>query len=122
MKPLLPLAVFGLTSLTSYAVVNTALDNEVAPPGSFNFTPSYVVSNNDLLQTSVGSIDFLGDFAATELTGGVPVLTDGIYGTITEPGGASDRTHFIFGIAGRRGWHWDSAYLQFQPRNERPRL
>src|SRR4029453_4667414 len=41
-----------------------------------------------------------GDFAATEIPGGTTVLTDGIYGTITEPGGAPDRTHLIFGIAG----------------------
>jgi hypothetical protein len=30
----------------------------------------------------------------------LPVLTDGTYGTITEPGSAPDRTHLIFGIAG----------------------
>jgi hypothetical protein len=79
-------------------VVST--NNEVGPGGAGStFTPSYVVSATDLINglapSAVG-----GDFAATEITGGTPVLTDGVYGTITEPGGAPDRTHLIFGIAG----------------------
>jgi PEP-CTERM motif len=87
----------------AFAVVVTTTDNQVGPGGvGSTFTPSYVVSSTDLINGLAPSASG-GDFAATEITGGTPVLTDGVYGTITEPGGAPDRTHLIFGIAGGGG-------------------
>ena len=84
----------------AFAVVVTTTDNQVGPGGvGSTFTPSYVVSSTDLINGLAPSASG-GDFAVTEITGGTPVLTDGVYGTITEPGGAPDRTHLIFGIAG----------------------
>ena len=91
-----------LTALVSAAdaVVTPVFDNEVGPGGvGSTFTPSYVVSTTDLLNGLSPSASG-GNFAATEITGGLPVLTDGTFGTITEPGGAADRTHLIFAIAG----------------------
>jgi hypothetical protein len=92
----------ALTSgaFAAHGAVIPVFDNQVGPGGvGSTFTPSYVVSSTDLLNglspTASG-----GNFAATEITGGLPVLTDGTYGTITEPGGAADRTHLIFAIAG----------------------
>ncbi|HEX5177535.1 MAG TPA: hypothetical protein VFV83_10920, partial [Chthoniobacteraceae bacterium] len=93
---------FLLTALVSAAeaAVMPVFDNEVGPGGiGSTFTPSYVVSSTDLLN-GLSPTAFGGDFAATEITGGLPVLTDGTFGTITEPGGAADRTHLIFAIAG----------------------
>ena len=101
MKLHLAIITFLTTSAVSAdAAIQIVTNNEIGPGGvGSTFTPSYVVSSTDLLNglmpSAVG-----GNFAATEITGGLPVLTDGIYGTITEPGGAVDRTHLIFGIAG----------------------
>jgi PEP-CTERM motif len=94
------LALFCSAALTSHGAVVVSTNNEVGPGGVGSmFTPSYVVSATDLINglapSAVG-----GDFAVTEITGGTAVLTDGVYGTITEPGGAADRTHLIFGIGG----------------------
>ena len=63
------------------------------------FTPSYVVSNSDLINGLIPA-SFSGDFAAVEFSGGLPVMNDGVYGVITEPGGAPDRTHGAFGLGG----------------------
>jgi PEP-CTERM motif-containing protein len=87
-------------TFAAHAVVIPVFDNEVGPGGAGStFTPSYVVSTTDLLNSLTPS-GFGGNFAAVEITGGLPVLTDGTFGTITEPGGAADRTHLIFAIAG----------------------
>lgn len=86
-----------LAPLGHAAVVIT--DFQVGPggPGS-NFTPTYDVSETDLINGLTPAVAD-GDFSV-ELSGGIPVLTDGTYGTITEPGGAVDRTHPAFGVAG----------------------
>ena len=97
------LALFCSAAVTSHGAVVVSTNNEVGPGGvGSTFTPSYAVSATDLINglapSAVG-----GNFAVTEITGGTPVLTDGVYGAITEPGGAADRTHLIFGIGGGGG-------------------
>lgn len=87
------------TTFAAQAASIVTFDNEIAPPGSTEFTPTYTVSSTDLLNGLLPT-DSGGNFAAVEITGGLPVLTDGTYGTITQPGGAADRTHLIFAIAG----------------------
>ena len=85
---------FGAVVVTNHA--------EAAPaPGAPSFTPSYVVSASDLINgllpaASAGAFDL-------ELGGGLPVLTNGTYGTITQPGGAPDRTHGAFATVGGGG-------------------
>jgi len=82
------------------AAVVTNSDFQLGPGGiGSTFTPSYVVSNSDLIN-GLAPAAFSGDFAAVELSGGLPVLNNGVYGTITEPGGAPDRTHAAFGLGG----------------------
>jgi hypothetical protein len=89
-----------LGAATARATVVVTSVFEVGPGGvGSTFTPSYAVATNDLINGMTPSA-FSGDFAVTEFTGGLPVLTDGSYGVITEPGGAADRTHGAFGIAG----------------------
>jgi hypothetical protein len=81
------------------AAVTVTNNAEAAPaPGAPSFTPSYVVSSTDLINgltptASAGTFDL-------EIGGGLKVLTDGAYGTITEPGGAPDRTHGAFATVG----------------------
>src|SRR5687767_5348214 len=72
-------------------------DNQVGPGGAGStFTPTYTVSGSDLINNRM-PVASAGNFAATEITGGLPVMNDGTYGVITEPGGAPDRTHLAFG-------------------------
>lgn len=88
-----------LLSHAASAAVVIATDNEVGAGGvGSSFTPSYTVSSTDLINGLAPS-DSSGDYAF-ELSGGIGVLNDGDYGTITEPGGAPDRTHLAFGVAG----------------------
>lgn len=90
--------VMAVASASAAVVTNT--DFEVGPGGiGSTFTPSYVVSNSDLINGLAPSASS-GNFAAVELSGGLPVMNDGVYGTITEPGGAPDRTHGAFGLGG----------------------
>lgn len=95
-------AILLATTVSAPAAVIYTADHQVGPGGAgSNFTPSYEVSNSDLihgLQPSASGGDF-----SIELSGGLPVLTDGTYGAITEPGGAPDRTHWIFAVAGGGG-------------------
>lgn len=98
-----PSLVLLLAATPSVAAVVVNTNAELGPGGvGSTFTPSYVVSSTDLINGMTPSA-FAGNFAATELTGGLPVMTDGSYGVITEPGGAVDRTHGAFGIAGGGG-------------------
>ncbi len=88
-----------LTGFSAHAGVVISTDNEVGPGGvGSTFTPSYIVSSTDLINGLIPSASS-GDYAF-ELSGGITVLNDGVYGTITEPGGAADRTHLAFGVAG----------------------
>jgi hypothetical protein len=81
------------------AVPQVATDFQLGPGGAGStFTPTYVVSNTDLINGRPAAASS-GDFAF-ELSGGLGVLNDGVFGTITEPGGAPDRTHGAFGVAG----------------------
>lgn len=100
----LPPLFLGLFVVTAAkAAVITVTDFEVGPGGAgSNFTPTYEVSDSDLINGLTPS-SFSGDFAATEFAGGLPVMNDGVYGTITEPGGAPDRTHGAFGLGGGAG-------------------
>jgi hypothetical protein len=99
----------------SFAAVVVNTNAELGPGGvGSTFTPSYVVSSSDLINGMTPSA-FAGDFAVTEFTGGLPVLTDGAYGTITEPGGAPDRQHPAFGIAGGGGGSGTSATYTLSP-------
>jgi len=85
--------------LPARGAVTVATDFQVGPGGvGSTFTPTYVVSNTDLINGMLPSASS-GDYTV-ELSGGLPVLTNGIYGTITEPGGAPDRTHGAFAVAG----------------------
>jgi hypothetical protein len=93
---LLPFLI-ALAPLGHAAVVIT--DFQVGPGGvGSNFTPTYDVSDQDLINGLAPAVS-AGDFSV-ELSGGIPVLTNGTYGTITEPGGAPDRTHPALGVAG----------------------
>ena len=95
-----PFCAVFLSAAAMQGAVVISTDNQVGPGGAGStFTPSYVVSASDLINGLAPSA-FGGDFAAVELSGGTPVLTNGTFGTITEPGGAVDRTHFIFGLGG----------------------
>jgi hypothetical protein len=88
-----------LMSAPAGAVPQIATDFQLGPGGAGStFTPSYVVSSTDLINGRPAAASS-GNFAF-ELSGGLPVLNDGVYGTITEPGGAPDRTHLAFGVAG----------------------
>jgi len=98
----LALAALALVAGRASAVVTVTPDVQVGPGGAGStFTPSYVVSATDLINGKAPTAS-VGDFSV-ELSGGLPVLTDGAYGTITEPGGAPDRTHGAFGVAGGGG-------------------
>ncbi|MDB6136058.1 MAG: Immunoglobulin I-set domain protein [Verrucomicrobiales bacterium] len=93
-------AILLLSALSAPAAVVFSTNNEVGAGGvGSTFTPSYSVSSTDLINGMTPSASG-GNFAATEISGGLPVLTDGTYGAITEPGGAADRTHLIFGLGG----------------------
>lgn len=101
MKILTP-ASFGLLIAVAgtRAAVVTNTDFQIGPGGvGSTFTPGYVVSNSDLINGMTPSAS-IGNFAAVEISGGLPVMNDGVYGTITEPGGAADRTHLAFGLGG----------------------
>ena len=99
-RPLFAVAI-GLLALAprASAAVSVTTNAEAAPaPGGASFTPSYVVSSTDLINgrlptASAGLFDL-------ELGGGLPVLTDGAYGTITQPGGAPDRSHAALATVG----------------------
>jgi hypothetical protein len=96
------LVVAGL-AVPAFAVPIVTTDNQVGPGGAGStFTPTYTVSGSDLINNRPPATS-AGNFAATEITGGLPVMNDGTYGVITEPGGAADRTHMAFGIAGNTG-------------------
>ena len=87
--------------LGSWAQAAPVIDTNsqaAAAPGAASFTPTYTVSSTDLINGLTPTASN-GDFAQ-ELSGGLPVLTDGTYGTITQPGGAADRTHGAFAVAG----------------------
>src|SRR6188768_1705023 len=100
---LLSFLVFLAAAAPSFAAIVVSTNAELGPGGvGSTFTPSYAVSGTDLINGMAPSA-VAGDFAVTEITGGTPVLTNGSYGTITEPGGAADRTHLAFGIAGGGG-------------------
>jgi hypothetical protein len=97
---LLPSLAILASAAPSFGAVVFNTNAELGPGGvGSTFTPSYAVSSTDLINGLTPSA-FAGDFAAVELSGGLPVLTDGAYGTITEPGGAPDRTHGAFGLGG----------------------
>ena len=84
------------------AAVLVTTNAETAPaPGQPSFTPSYLVSSSDLLNGMLPA-NAPGVFDV-ELGGGLPVLTDGTYGTITQPGGAPDRSHAAFATVGGGG-------------------
>jgi hypothetical protein len=94
------LASFSLVvAARSSAAPVVTTDSQAAPAaGGASFTPTYAPSSTDLINGRTPSASN-GDFAL-ELAGGLPVLTDGAYGTITQPGGAPDRTHGAFATAG----------------------
>jgi hypothetical protein len=94
------LSSFALLHATwSFAAPVVTTDGQAAPAaGGASFTPTYAPSATDLINGRAPSASN-GDFAL-ELAGGLPVLTDGAYGTITQPGGAPDRTHGAFATAG----------------------
>jgi hypothetical protein len=95
---LVALCVMGL-SVRAFAAVTVTTDSQAAPAaGGASFTPTYTPSSTDLINGLTPSASS-GDFAL-ELAGGLPALTDGVYGTITQPGGAPDRTHGAFATAG----------------------
>src|SRR5687767_1058664 len=79
-------------SVPAVGVPIVTTDNQVGPGGAGStFTPTYTVSGSDLINNRT-PLTSAGNFAAVELTGGLPVMNDGAYGVITEPGGAPDRT------------------------------
>jgi hypothetical protein len=92
---------FALAPQAMAAVIVTNNAEAAPAPGGASFTPSYVVSETDLINGLLPT-DSAGDFTV-EIAGGLPVLTDGAYGTITQPGGAPDRTHGAFATVGGGG-------------------
>lgn len=94
----LPLSLLAALPLQAAVVVSTNSEVGAGGVGS-TFTPTYLVSNSDLINGRAPSASS-GEFGTLELSGGLPVLTNGTYGTITEPGGAADRSHASFALAG----------------------
>jgi len=92
------LSAASAVSIQAGVVITT--DFQVGPGGvGSTFTPTYAIPSNDVLN-GLTPIASSGNFAAVELSGGLSVMTDGVFGTITEPGGAADRTHAAFGLGG----------------------
>jgi hypothetical protein len=86
-----------LAASPALAALQVITDFQVGSGGA-SFTPTYTPSSTDLINGQLPSSS-AGDFTF-ELSGGLPVLTNGTYGTITQPGGAPDRTHGAFAVAG----------------------
>lgn len=86
----------SLASVSAQAAVTVTTDNQTGPGGAGStFTPTYSPLGNDLLNGLSPSFS-AGDFTV-ENSGGIPRLTDGLFGTIQEPGGMQ---HPIFAVAG----------------------
>jgi len=94
------LLVLSSSIISTQAAITVTTDFQIGPGGAGSvFTPTYTIPANDVLN-GLTPTAFSGNFAAVELSGGLPVMTDGVFGTITEPGGAADRTHAAFGLGG----------------------
>lgn len=68
----------------AFAVPVIATDNQVGTGGGSNFSPTYVVSATDLINGASPATSSDPAAFALELSGGLPVLTDGTYGTIND--------------------------------------
>jgi hypothetical protein len=89
----------GVLALGShaFAAISIVTDSQIGN-GADPFTPSYTVSTTDLIQGMAPSAS-VGNFAL-ESSGGLPVLTDGTFGTILT--GVSGN-HTAFATAGNGG-------------------
>lgn len=88
----------ALSSVASGAV-SISTDVQFSPDPANSWTPSYVVSTTDLINGSAPAAS-AGDFAL-EMGGGLPVLTNGAYGTITRvPVTGTPEPHPAFATAG----------------------
>ena len=88
----------GLSSVASGAVVYST-EVQFSPNPAASWTPSYVVSATDLINGAAPGAS-TGNFAL-EVGGGLPVLTDGAYGTITRvPVTGTPEPHPAFATAG----------------------
>src|SRR5688500_12943102 len=99
-RPLLVLvaATAALSSVASGAAVYTT-DVQFSPDPANSWTPTYVVSTTDLINGTMPAAS-AGNFAL-EAGGGLPVVTDGAYGTITRvPTGGVAEPHPAFATAG----------------------
>jgi hypothetical protein len=88
----------ALSSVASGAAVFST-DVQYSPDPANSWTPSYVVSTTDLINGTAPATS-TGNFAL-EVGGGLPVLTDGAYGTITRvPVTGTPEPHPAFATAG----------------------
>src|SRR5688572_11066563 len=88
----------ALSSVASGAV-SISTDVQFSPDPANSWTPSYVVSTTDLINGTSPAAS-TGNFAL-EVGGGLPVLTDGAFGTITRrPVTGTSEPHPAFATAG----------------------
>ena len=92
-------ATVGFSS-TAPGAVNVLTDVQFSPDPTTSWTPSYVVSTTDLISGATPSAS-AGNFAL-EAGGGLPVVTDGAFGTITRRpvAGQPGEPHPAFATAG----------------------
>lgn len=85
----------------TFGAIVTAFDNQVGTGAGSNFTPTYVVSNTDLINGMSPSASSIPTASfALEAAGGLPVLTDGTYGSIND---GVTGAHPAFATAGNTG-------------------
>lgn len=93
-----------LAAATASAAVVVATENQLAPPATPTFTPTYVIpSANNVLAGLLPSAS-VGDFTI-ERSGGLPVLTNGVFGELNNDGGptATHANLATFGDGGGSG-------------------
>ncbi len=94
MKSLLSASVILLGAISSRAGISLTLGNQTGN-GTTNFTPTFVVSSTDLINGKL-PVSSAGTFTL-DGAGGLPVLTNGVYGPIPP---ASSATHASFATVG----------------------
>jgi len=100
-------ATAALSSVASGAPVFST-DVQFSPDPANSWTPSYIVSTSDLINGTMPASS-VGNFAL-EVGGGLPVLTNGAYGTITRvPVAGTPEPHPAFATAGNLNGSGSSA-------------
>jgi hypothetical protein len=87
-----------ITTVTARAAIVVTSDNQLGAGGTTTFTPTYTVNQPDLL-LNLTPTSSTGTFNL-ETSGGLPVLTDGSYGTINN---GTTGSHPAFATGGNNG-------------------